>query len=151
MLEHQVTDILTRHQADPGSIIAILQDLQEEFSYLPPPALRMVARELSVPLSRVMSLATFYKAFSLKPKGKHPIHVCLGTACHVRGAQLVLEKFERDLGLKSGDTSADGEFSLDSVRCVGCCGLAPVVTVGEDVHGKVAAAKIPGLIKKYKT
>ena len=149
MMDQQVSDILIRYQADPGSIIAILQDIQEEFSYLPPPALKLVAKELAVPLSRVLSLATFYKAFSLKPKGRHPIHVCLGTACHVRGAQLVLEKLERDLSLKSGETSADGEFSLDAVRCVGCCGLAPVVTVGEDVHGKITSTKIAGLLKKY--
>ena len=150
MMEQQVSSILIRYQADPGSIIAILQDVQEEFSYLPPPALKMISKELALPLSRVLSLATFYKAFSLTPKGKHPIHVCLGTACHVRGAQLVLEKFERDLGLKTGKTSADGEFSLDAVRCVGCCGLAPVVMVGEDVHGKVSPAKIVGLLNKYK-
>jgi len=150
MMDQQVSDILIRYQADPGSIIAILQDIQEEFSYLPPPALRLVSKGLAVPLSRVLSLATFYKAFSLKPKGRHPIHVCLGTACHVRGAQLVFEKLERDLGLKSGETSADGEFSLDAVRCVGCCGLAPVVMVGEDVHGKVTSTKIAGLLKKYK-
>jgi NADH-quinone oxidoreductase subunit E len=149
MMDQQVSDILIRYQADPGSIIAILQDIQEEFSYLPPPALRRVSKELAVPLSRVLSLATFYKAFSLKPKGKHPIHVCLGTACHVRGAQLIIEKLARDLSLKSGETSADGEFSLDSVRCVGCCGLAPVVMVGEDVHGKVTPTKIAGLLKKY--
>jgi NADH-quinone oxidoreductase subunit E len=150
MMDQQVSDILIRNQADPGSIIAILQDIQEEFSYLPPPALKMVAKELAVPLSRILSLATFYKAFSLKPKGRHPIHVCLGTACHVRGAQIVLEKLERDLSLKSGETSADGEFSLDAVRCVGCCGLAPVVMVGEEVHGKVAQMKVAGLVKKYK-
>jgi len=150
MMEQQVSSILIRYQADPGSIIAILQDVQEEFSYLPPPALKMISKELALPLSRVLSLATFYKAFSLTPKGKHPIHVCLGTACHVRGAQLVLEKFERDLGLKTGKTSADGNFSLDAVRCVGCCGLAPVVMVGEDVHGKVSPAKIVGLLNKYK-
>jgi len=148
-MEQQITDILSRYQSDPGSIIAILQDVQEEFSYLPPPALKLISRELSVPLSRILSLATFYKAFSLAPKGKHPVHVCLGTACHVRGAQLVLEKFERDLGIKAGETSADGQFSLDAVRCVGCCGLAPVVMVGEDVHGKVSSAKIAGLLKKY--
>ena len=149
MMEQQVSSILIRYQADPGSIIAILQDVQEEFSYLPPPALKMISKELALPLSRVLSLATFYKAFSLTPKGKHPVHVCLGTACHVRGAQLVMEKFERDLGLKTGETSADGNFSLDAVRCVGCCGLAPVVMVGEDVHGKISPAKITGLLKKY--
>jgi NADH-quinone oxidoreductase subunit E len=150
MNEQRVSEILTRYQGDSSSIIAILQDIQEDFSYLPPPVLKIVSHELGIPLSRILSLATFYKAFSLKPKGKHPIHVCLGTACHVRGAQRIIEKFERDLGLKSGETSADREFSLDAVRCVGCCGLAPVVMIGEDVHGKVTQTKIPGLLKKYK-
>jgi NADH-quinone oxidoreductase subunit E len=148
-MENQVSQIIAKYQADPGSVIAILQDVQEEFSYLPRPALESVARELAVPLSRVLSLATFYKAFSLRPKGRSPVHVCLGTACHVRGAQRVLEKFERELGLKSGQTSADLAFSLDAVRCVGCCGLAPVVMVGEDVHGKITPARVSGLIKKY--
>lgn len=146
----KVTEILTRYQADESALIAILQDIQEEYSYLPKDVLLQVSKELSVPLSRVLSLATFFKAFSLKPKGKHPIHVCLGTACHVRGAQLVLEKFERELGIKSGETTEDHEFSLDEVRCVGCCGLAPVVMVGEDVHGKITQTKAAGVIKKYK-
>jgi len=149
-MEYPISDIVARYQADPGSIIAVLQDVQAEFNHLPPPALKMISKELAIPLSRILSLATFYKAFSLVPKGRHPVHVCLGTACHVRGAQLVLEKFERDLGLKSGQTSADGKFSLDAVRCVGCCGLAPVVMVGEDVHGKISPAKIAGLLNKYK-
>jgi NADH-quinone oxidoreductase subunit E len=148
-MENQVSQIIARYQADPGSLIAILQDVQEEFSYLPRPALEYVARELAVPLSRLLSLATFYTAFSLRPKGRSPVHVCLGTACHVRGAQRVLEKFERELGLKSGQTSADLSFSLDAVRCVGCCGLAPVVMVGDEVHGKITPAKVSGLIKKY--
>jgi len=149
-MENQISEIIARYQADPGSVIAILQDVQEEFSYLPRPALESVARELAVPLSRLLSLATFYKAFSLKPKGRSPVHVCLGTACHVRGAQRVLEKFERELGLKSGQTSADLAFSLDAVRCVGCCGLAPVVMVGEEIHGKITPAKVSGLIKKFR-
>jgi NADH-quinone oxidoreductase subunit E len=149
MNEHHVSEILTKYQGDPTSIIAILQDIQEDYSYLPQPALRVVSKELGIPLSRILSLATFYKAFSLKPKGKHPIHVCLGTACHVRGAQRIIEKFERELGLKPGETSADQEFSLDAVRCVGCCGLAPVVMVGQDVHGKVSQTKVSGLLKKY--
>lgn len=146
----KVSEILGKYQADESALIAILQDVQEEYSYLPKDVLLQVSKELNVPLSRVLSLATFFKAFSLKPKGKHPIHVCLGTACHVRGAQRILEKFERDLGLKSGETSADLEFSLDAVRCVGCCGLAPVVQVGEEVHGKITQTKVAGVIKKYK-
>jgi NADH-quinone oxidoreductase subunit E len=150
MNQGKVTEILTKYQADESALIAILQDIQEEYSYLPKPVLVQVSKELNIPLSRVLSLATFFKAFSLKPKGKHPVHVCLGTACHVRGAQLVLEKIERELGIKSGETSADGEFSLDAVRCVGCCGLAPVVQVGEEVHGKITQTKVAGVIKKYK-
>lgn len=150
MNQEKVTEILTKYQADENALIAILQDIQEEYNYLPKEALIQISRELDVPLSRVLSLATFFKAFSLKPKGRHPVHICLGTACHVRGAQLVLEKFERELGIKSGETSADQEFSLDAVRCVGCCGLAPVVMVGEDVHGKITQTKVAGVIKKYK-
>jgi NADH-quinone oxidoreductase subunit E len=146
----KVHEILTKYQADQHSLIAILQDIQEQYSYLPKDVLVEVSRELDVPLSRVLSLATFFRAFSLKPKGRHPVHVCLGTACHVRGAQRVLEKFERELGLKTGETSEDHEFSLDSVRCVGCCGLAPVVMVGEEVYGKITQTKVGGVIKKYK-
>jgi NADH-quinone oxidoreductase subunit E len=146
----RVSEILSQYQSDPESVIAVLQDLQTEFRYLPPAALRLVSKELGLPLSRVLSLATFYRAFSLKPQGKRQIHVCLGTACHVRGAPLVLEKFERELGIKAGETTADGEFSLNAVRCVGCCGLAPVAMVGDDVHGKISQTKVAGLVKKYK-
>jgi NADP-reducing hydrogenase subunit HndA len=150
MNEVKVTGILGKYESDPRDIISILQDIQEAYSYLPREALKEVSKELNIPLSRILSLATFYKAFSLRPKGKHPVHVCLGTACHVRGAQLVLEKFERELDLKTGETSTDGLFSLDMVRCVGCCGLAPVVQVGEEIHGKITQTKVSGLVKKYK-
>ncbi len=146
----KITEIMQKYGADQSSIISILQDIQAENGYLEKNALIQVSRELNIPLSRILSLATFFKAFSLKPKGKHSIHVCLGTACHVRGAQLVLEKFERELGIKSGETSEDLAFSLDEVRCVGCCGLAPVVMVGEEVHGKITQTKVSGVIKKYK-
>ncbi len=148
--EDRLSEIIARYRSDPVSLIAVLQDIQSEFRYLPPAALRRVSSELAVPLSRVMSLATFYRAFSLKPQGRRGIHVCLGTACHVRGGPLVLEKFERELGIKAGETTADGEFSLNAVRCVGCCGLAPVATIGEDVHGKISQTKVAGLVKKYK-
>ena len=148
-MEHPISEIVAKYQADPGSVIAILQDVQEKFRYLPRPALENVSRELAIPLSRVLSLATFYKAFSLKPKGRNPVHVCLGTACHVRGAQLILEKFERELGLKTGETSADLAFSLDAVRCVGCCGLAPVVMVDDEIHGEVTPDQVPVILEKY--
>jgi NADH-quinone oxidoreductase subunit E len=150
MNQENLADVLEKYQAEPNAIIAVLQDIQELFGYLPRESLETCSKELNIPLSRVLSLATFFKAFSLIPKGKHPINVCMGTACHVRGAQLVLEKLERDLNLKSGETTEDLEFSLDEVRCVGCCGLAPVVMVGEDVHGKISQSKVPGIIRKYK-
>lgn len=150
MREDKLSAILAKYEGDQSALIAVLQDIQEEYNYLPKDILLQVSRELDIPLSRVLSLATFFKAFSLKPKGKHPINVCLGTACHVRGAQRILEKFERELGIKSGATSEDLHFSLDAVRCVGCCGLAPVVMVGEEFHGKITAAKVPAVIKKYK-
>lgn len=150
MNPEKITEILGKYETDSSATISILQDIQENFGYLPKEAIQQVSRDLNIPLSRVLSLATFYNAFSLEPKGKHPIHVCMGTACHVRGAQLVLEKLERELKIKNGETSADGEFSLDEVRCVGCCGLAPVVMVGEEVHGKITQSKVPSVLKKYK-
>ncbi len=149
-VEERATEILGRYQSDPGAVIAILQDLQAEFRYLSPPVLKLISKSLAIPLSRVLSLATFYRAFSLKPQGKRQVHVCLGTACHVRGAPLVLEKFEKELGIKAGETTADEEFGLSAVRCVGCCGLAPVAMVGEDVHGKISQTKVAGLVRKYK-
>ncbi|MBN2199238.1 MAG: NAD(P)H-dependent oxidoreductase subunit E [Candidatus Aminicenantes bacterium] len=149
MSNSKVMEILGRYESDPGAIISILQDVQEAYRYLPRDVLADVSREINIPLSRILSLATFYKAFSLKPKGRHAFHVCLGTACHVRGAQLVLEKLERELGISAGETSEDLAYSLDAVRCVGCCGLAPVVMVGEEVHGKITQTKVSGLVKKY--
>jgi len=150
MNQEKISDILEKYNNEESSIIAILQDIQEKFGYLPKESLLQVSRDVNIPISRVLSLATFFKAFSLIPKGKHPIHVCMGTACHVRGAQLVLEKLERELKIKSGETTDDMNFSLDEVRCVGCCGLAPVVMVGEEVHGKITQTKVPGILKKYK-
>lgn len=148
-MEDKVTELIERYEPQQSSIIAILQDIQEHYGYLPKEALVQISKELNIPLSRVLSLATFFNAFSLVPKGKNPIHVCMGTACHVRGAQLVLEKFERELGIKTGETTEDLQFSLDAVRCVGCCGLAPVVMVGEEVYGKISQMKVPGILKKY--
>jgi len=150
MTKDNITEIIGKYEADQSSLIAVLQDIQEHLGYLPKDTLSQVSKELNVPLSRVLSLATFYSAFSLQPKGKHPIHVCMGTACHVRGAQPVLEAFERELGIKEGDTTKDLKFSLDTVRCVGCCGLAPVVMMGEDVHGKISQSKVSRVLKKYK-
>ena len=149
MNEEKLTEILGRYEADQSTIIAVLQDIQEEFGYLPKEAIQTVSKEMNTPLSRVISLATFFNAFSLEPKGKHPINVCTGTACHVRGSTLILEKLERELKIKTGATTEDGNFSLDAVRCVGCCGLAPVIMVGDEFHGKLSQTKVPGVLKKY--
>ncbi|MGA9363432.1 MAG: NAD(P)H-dependent oxidoreductase subunit E [Bacteroidota bacterium] len=149
-METQVVDrILQKHPQDPSSIIQVLLDIQNELYYLPRDVLEHVSETLAVPLSRTYHLATFYKAFSLKPKGKHPIAVCLGTACHVQGAVRILEQIQRELNIKEGETTPDKKFSVDSVRCLGCCGLAPVVTVGKTLHGKVPLAKVSKILKQY--
>lgn len=144
-----VESIIRQHGAQKSALIAMLQDIQHEYTYLPEDVLRHLSRTLNVPLSRAYSLATFYRAFSLKPKGRHPISVCLGTACHVKGAVKILEKFERELGIKTGQTTPDLNFGLEQVRCLGCCGLAPVVTVGQDLYGKVTVTKVDQILKRY--
>jgi NADH-quinone oxidoreductase subunit E len=144
-----VETILQRHPKDPSSIIQVMLDIQNELYYLPRDVIEYVSDYLHVPLSRTYSLATFYKAFSLKPKGKFPIAVCTGTACHVQGAIRILEQIERELNVKEGETTADKKFSIETVRCLGCCGLAPVVTVGKNLHGKVPTSKVSKILKQY--
>lgn len=144
-----VEAILRRHPQDPSSIIQVMLDVQNELYYLPRDVLDYVSRELNVPPSRTYNLATFYKAFSLKPKGKYPISVCTGTACHVQGSLKILDQIQRELGIKEGETTKDTKFSVESVRCLGCCGLAPVVTVGKNLHGKLPAAKVSKILKQY--
>lgn len=144
-----VEKIIGEHGAQKSALIAMLQDVQHEYAHLPEDVLRHLARTLGVPLSRAYSLATFYRAFSLKPKGRHPIAVCMGTACHVKAAGKILEKFERLLRIKTGGTTEDLSFGLEQVRCLGCCGLAPVVTVGDDLYGKVTLTKVDQVIKQY--
>lgn len=150
MNESKLTEIIEKYGSDTHAVVAILQDIQEEFNYLPKDVLMKLSEEINVPLSRILSVATFYKAFSLTPKGKYPINVCLGTACHVRGGARVMEKIERELGIKRGETSEDLNFSLDEVRCLGCCGLAPVMMVGKDIHGKLSASKAVSILDQYK-
>jgi NADH-quinone oxidoreductase subunit E len=145
-----VNQIIEKWGSRRDFLIEILQDIQDKYSYLPKEILMEISKSLEIPLNQIYEVSTYYKAFSLKPKGKHPIQVCLGTACHVRGAPLILDNLKRELSLKPGETSKDQMFSLDIARCLGCCGIAPVVTVGDDVYGKTTQQKIPGIIKKYK-
>lgn len=147
----QATDeILIRNNYDQAHLVGILQQLQVEFNYLPEEALQLVAKRLDIPFSRVYAVATFYKTFSLTPRGRHQIQVCTGTACHVRGAPLLLRQLERDLDIQTGGTTPDLEFSLDSVRCLGCCSLAPVVRIDWDTFGKLTQRQASRLLKKYK-
>jgi NADH:ubiquinone oxidoreductase subunit E len=151
-MDAQVIDaILQRHPREPGSIIQVLLDVQNELYYLPREVLEYVSRSLGVPVSRSYHLVTFYKAFSLKPKGKYPIAVCTGTACHVQGALKIIDQISRELRIKEGETTDDKLFSVESVRCLGCCGLAPVVTVGKNLHGKVPLSRVSKILQQYKS
>ena len=137
---------LSAFDKERRDLIPILQMIQENHSYLPPPALEMVAEHLEISACEVYGVATFYNQFRFHPPGKHQIKVCLGTACHVKGGDIILENFERKLGIRDGETTPDREFSIDRVACVGCCALAPVAIVDETVHGHVAPSKVEGLI-----
>jgi len=142
--------IFEKYRGDRSALIAILQDIQAEYNYLPREALEKLSEDIEIPLSRIFSIATFFKAFSLKPKGRNQIQVCLGTACHVKGGQRIMDKLVKDLKIKAGESTSDFLFSLDEVRCVGCCGLAPVVMIGSDVHGKILPTRVSSILKKYK-
>ena len=135
--------------ADKGNnknLLSILQDVQQECGYLPEERLREIAVMLGMPLIDVCGVATFYKSFSLTPKGRHQIKVCLGTACHVRGANRILKEVERKLGIKPGETSEDGEFSLETVMCLGCCAIGPVVVMDDRYYGKMTTAKLESML-----
>ncbi len=147
----KVHSIVAHHESRKEHMIAILLECQEEYRYLPREVLEKVSAELNTPLTSVLSIATFFRAFSLKPVGRHQVHVCMGTACCIQGGPRLVEALERELKIKKGDTTPDMEFTLDTVNCVGCCGLAPVVTVGKEVHGKLKQSGIPRLVKQYRS
>lgn len=142
-----VGEVLTETQRKRGVLIHAFQSIQKEHNYLPAEELKALAKRLDIPLSEVYSTASFYKHFYFKPRGKNVLCVCLGTACHVRGAGKVLEKIEEAFGIKEGETSADMSVTLETVGCVGCCGLAPVVTVNEEVIGDLNVKKVNDVIK----
>lgn len=145
-----INRILKKYDYEQSSIVGILQDLQEEENYLPEKALEHISERLSMPLARIYRLATFYNAFSLTPRGKYLVNVCLGTACHVRGASMVLDKIKLDLGIDVGGMTEDRLFSLETVNCVGACALGPVVIIGDEYHGQMTPAKVEVAIKKYR-
>jgi NADH-quinone oxidoreductase subunit E len=145
----EVTAIVNKYSNDRGQLVAILQDTQSVYNYLPKEALMKVSEILGVPLSQVYNVATFFRAFSLKPRGKHVIHVCLGTACHVRGAVKVLEKLERSLSIKSGETTPDYRFTLETVNCMGACALGPVVRVDGEYFGQMSIEKADHMLRQF--
>lgn len=146
----KVDEIVERNDAAPSMLIAMLQEIQSEYNYLPKDALKRLAGRLEVPLSRVYSVANFYKAFSLVPRGRHLVQTCLGTACHVRGADKVLEQLQRTLDVKPGGTTGDQEFSLEAVHCLGACALGPVVVIDGEYHGKMTVGKVESMLKAYR-
>jgi len=148
-IEGKVQSILAHYQRDQGWLVSILQDVQTEYNYLPKEALMQVSQGLDVPLSQVYSVATFFKAFSLKPRGRHLIDVCLGTACHVRGAVRILEKIERELGTSSGETTEDLKYTLERVNCVGACALGPIVIIDGEYSGQMRTDKVNSLLNSY--
>jgi NADH-quinone oxidoreductase subunit E len=139
---------LSTFEKQRGNLIPILQMIQEKIAYLPPETLKMVAEHLGILECEVYGVATFYNQFRFHPPGKHPIKVCLGTACHVRAGDIILENFERKLEIPEGETTLDREFSIERVACVGCCALAPVAIIGETLHGDMAPSKVEGLLMR---
>lgn len=144
-LEH----IINEHKDAPGALMPILNEAQELFGYLPEEVQKRISEALNISMAEIYGVATFYSRFTLKPRGKHTIGVCLGTACYVKDAQGLVNKITKEINIKKGETTADGLFTLEETRCIGCCGLAPVMTVGEDVYGKIVPADIPDILKKY--
>ncbi len=145
----RIDEIIDRYNADPSSLIQVLLQIQSENHWLPKEALQRVAERLDVPMTRVQNVATFYKAFSVVPRGKHEVHVCVGTACHVRGAQRVLGTVQDILGIRPGETDLNLKYSLETVNCLGCCALGPVVEIDGKHHGKMAPAEAEKVLKEY--
>ena len=148
--EETISNILKEYPAEQRFSLAILQDIQHEFQYIPKEAMEAVAKYLNMPLSSLYSMATFYKALSLKPKGKNIIKLCDGTACHIRGSNKILEGISKQLGIGPDETTEDGLFSLELVNCLGSCAMAPVMVVNETYYGKMTVEKIPEILDIYR-
>jgi NADH-quinone oxidoreductase subunit E len=146
----KIDSIIQEYGARESAILGILQDIQAEEKYLPKEALEYVSQKMNIPMVQVFRIATFYNALSLKPRGRHKIDVCLGTACHVRGGGKILDKMERDLGIAMGETTKDKRFTLEVVHCVGCCSLGPVAVIDGEVFGRLSQDKVPALLKDFK-
>jgi NADH:ubiquinone oxidoreductase subunit E len=145
----KLDEIIAANKDKAGSLIPVLEQAQMVLEFLPMPILKIIATGLNLPLSRVYGVVTFYSFFTMTPRGKHTMRVCLGTACYVRGGKAIYDKIRKDLNVEEGETTPDRLFTLETVRCVGACGLGPVIFVGEDVHGRLKPAKVKDVIKQY--
>jgi len=145
----KLNKIISKHKGKPGSLIPVLEEAQVCLEYLPLSAQKKIAKELDLPLSRVYGVVTFYSFFTMTPRGKHTVRVCMGTACYVRGGKAIYETIEKHFGITEGETTPDRMFTLETVRCLGACGLGPVVVVNEDVHGRVKPAKVKEILAQY--
>ncbi len=145
----QIDAILTKYQGKKGSLIPILQEVQALYNYLPKDALEYIAVRTGTPIAQIYGVVTFYSQFHLNPRGRNIIRVCQGTACHVRGGKVILQTIEKELGIKAGHTTEDLRFTLETVACIGACGLAPVMQVNEDTHGRLTPDKLSAILAKY--
>lgn len=146
----KLDQIIADHRTQQGGLMPVLHETQELFGYIPEEAQKKISKELNIPLAEIYGVATFYSRFTLKPRGEHTIGVCLGTACYVKNSQAVFERLQKELKVKPGETTEDNKFTLEATRCLGCCGLAPVMMIGEDVYGKLVPDDIPDILKKYR-
>jgi NADP-reducing hydrogenase subunit HndA len=145
----KLQEIIEKYKNSRGALIPVLHEAQEVYGYLPMKVQKIISESLDIPLSEIYGVVTFYTQFSLKPKGKFKISACMGTACYVKGANLVLEKLQEKLGIQVGDCTEDGKFSLDACRCIGACGLAPVIMINDDVYGRLTPDDIEKVLEKY--
>ena len=145
----EIIRIIDKYRDDQGALIPVLHEVQEYFGYLPIEVQKIISEELSIPLAEIYGVVTFYAQFSIQPKGKYTVSVCLGTACYVKGSGKILEKFENILGIKAGEVSEDGMFGIEACRCIGACGLAPFATVNGEVYGRLVQADVKTICDKY--
>ena len=147
--EQQLREVIAKHKGQDGPLMPVLQEAQEIYGYLPIEVQKIISEGLDIPLEHIYGVVTFYAQFSLAPKGEYKIGVCLGTACYVKGSGDILNKIKEIIGIDVGECTPDGKFSLEATRCIGACGLAPVMTINEDVYGRLVVGDIPDILKKY--
>lgn len=148
--QKQIEEIIARYQNETTPLIMILSDIQKEYGYIPLEVQELISSKIGVPVAEIYGVVTFYSFFSLKPKGKYVIGICLGTACYVKGSQQIIDKFSELLGIKAGETTDDGLFTLDALRCIGACGIAPAISINGKVYPKLTVSAVPTIIEEYR-